>query len=133
MPLARDETIAVRGLGPLIRDLSKVSKTATRALRRELRLLAEPVKVDIALNEAEHARGRSSVQGVKVIVRQRGINVEQTRRKSTNVTLRRPNFGPLQQTEDFNPGLAANREFIADQAEAFIHKFLNDTIEGSLF
>lgn len=128
---ASEETIAVRGLGPLIRDLSKVSKTATKALRRELRLLAEPVKVDIMLNEASEDFGRPSVQGVKVIVRQRGINVEQTMRKSARFSARRPNFGPLQQAKAFDPGLEANRAFIEQQAEAFVDKLLAP-VEGSL-
>lgn len=130
-PVQRGETVVVEGLAPLLRDFSKISKTATKALRRELRLLAEPVKVDIMLNAAQEGFGRPTVQGVRIYVRQRGVNVEQSLRKSSNLARRRKNFGPLEQKEAFDTGLAANAATIAAGTDAFMDKLLSP-VEGSL-
>jgi hypothetical protein len=135
--VAQKETIVVEGLAPLLRDFNRLSKTATKQLREAIRPIAAPVALDVKFRESDtgalgktggktHSFGARTVSGVKVIVRQRGVSVEQTRKKTADVQRRRGNFGDLQMKRAFLPALADNAAAI----ERRTAEFLDAMIEG---
>jgi hypothetical protein len=122
-------TVAVRGITPLIRDFSKLSKETSRELRAALRVIAAPVAIDWKFREQRF--GPKEARGIRVVVRQRGVSVDQTLRKSAVLARRRPNFGALQMAE----GIAAledNADAIERRSVEFLDRFVAPTSRGGL-
>lgn len=125
---AHEGTVAVRGIKPLIRDFSKLSKETSRELRAALRVIAAPVAIDVKFREAKW--GPKEPRGIRVVVRQRGVSVDQTLRKSADIARRRPNFGGLQMQEAFIPALEDNAAAIERRTEEFLDRFVAPTNRG---
>jgi hypothetical protein len=89
--MPREGAVYVRGF----KELQKASLLADRALRSEQRTLfrevGEPIRSEAALRFA--AIDRRSAAGYRVRVRQRGVIVEQSLRKTTG---KHPEYGALQ-------------------------------------
>jgi len=89
--MPRDAAVYVRGF----KELSKASLLADRALRSEQRKLfrevGEPIRSEAAVRFA--SIDRKSAAGYRVRVRQRGVIVEQSLRKTTG---KHPEYGALQ-------------------------------------
>lgn len=93
-------TVHVRGLRELQRDCAKLSKALAKEVRDELRIVAEPVRVEaVSLLSPLSA---DSAAGYKVRVRARGVAVEQSRRRTTG---RRPDWGARQMRDVLIPAL----------------------------
>jgi hypothetical protein len=97
------ETVAVRGY----KELAKASLLADRALRKQMRdtfrAVGEPVRSEAAIRFSTiDAR---SAAGYRTRVRQRGVIVEQSLRKTTG---KHPEYGALQMRRALLPALAAN-------------------------
>jgi uncharacterized protein with von Willebrand factor type A (vWA) domain len=134
-----DRGLIVDGLAPLLRDLSKVSKAIAAELRNELRQVAAPVALDAKFRESDIQkrgvstaaaleRAKKQAAGIKVIVRQRGVSVEQTLGRTTG---RRPDFAGLQMREALLPALDDNIGAIERRTEEFLDGLL-DGIGGRL-
>jgi hypothetical protein len=133
------EGLIVDGLGPLLRDIGKVSKVIAAELRNELRQVAAPVAIDVKFRESDIqtkgtstaaavARAKKQAAGIKVIVRQRGVSVEQTLRRTTGL---RRDFGEVQMRDALLPALDDNIGTIERRTEEFLDSLL-DGIGGRL-
>lgn len=85
------ETIRVRGLREFIRATDHAGKETKREVRHAFREIGDLVKVDWQGRFPE--RNAKSAAGLRTIVRQRGVSVEQTLRKTTG---QHPEFGAWQ-------------------------------------
>jgi hypothetical protein len=104
------ETVAVRGY----RELAKASLLADRALRKEMRdtfrSVGEPVRSEAAIRFSTiDAR---SAAGYRIRVRQRGVIVEQSLRKTTG---KHPEYGSLQMRRALLPAMVDNEAETARQ------------------
>ena len=91
-------TLAVRGHREVIKGLVDADRQTKTAVRAVLRHTGDAVKT-----EASSLFGKydaKSAAGYKTVVRQRGINVEQSLRKTTG---KRPDFGALQMRKALAP------------------------------
>lgn len=61
-------------------------------------------------------------EGVDTRVNAKGAAVFQTLRKSENVSLRRPNYGPRMMLKAFRPALQADRAYVVAQARAALEE-----------
>ena len=96
--MPREAAVYVRGF----KELSKASLLADRALRSQQRNLfrkvGEPIRSEAAVLIA--GKDRRSAAGLKIRVRQRGVIVEQSRRKTTG---KHPEWGAWQMRHAFLP------------------------------
>jgi hypothetical protein len=97
------ETVAVRGLTELIRDFKNLDKPTARRLRESLRHAGDVVKDDAAARFSRYSS--KSAAGYRTRVRQRGVAVAQTLRKTTGT---HPEFGALQMRKALLPALYAH-------------------------
>jgi hypothetical protein len=84
--------VKVTGLRELTRDLGGARSEFGKDLGKGLRAVAEPIRADWAADEQRF--GAFTATGLRTVVRQRGVAIEQTRRKTTGM---RPDFGRAQQ------------------------------------
>jgi hypothetical protein len=89
-----------------------MSKELTKEVRDGLRKAAEPVRDD-AHARFSHVSPRSAL-GYKVRVRQRGVAVEQSRKRTTG---KRPDFGVMQMREALLPALAAKSDEVVERLD----------------
>jgi len=111
------ETVAVRGY----KELAKASLLADKALRKEMRdtfrAVGEPVRSEAAIRFAPiDAR---SAAGYRTRVRQRGVIVEQSLRKTTG---KHPEYGKLQMRRALLPSLAHQEPETMRQMNQAINK-----------
>jgi hypothetical protein len=105
MPQA--QTLRIRGYREFLRAATRAEKESKKEVRAALRAVAEPVRVEAAsLFDTLDAR---SAAGYRVRVRQRGVSVEQSLRKTTG---KHPEFGSLQMREALIPALEAKEHEI---------------------
>lgn len=132
--MAQEGTLVVEGLKPLLHDFNRLSKTTTKRLRDALRTVAAPVAIDAKFRERDnilgtakhpHNFGARTVSGIRVVVRQRGISVDQTRRKSADLQRRRGNFGDLQMRKAFIPALEDNAGVVERRMEEVLGQILD--------
>lgn len=97
------ETVRVKGLRDLQRAFREYDKEAAQQLRDTLRDAGEAVRGDAASRLG--SLSPVSAAGLKVRVRQRGVAVEQSKRKTTGL---RPDWGTLQMSVALLPALDAN-------------------------
>src|SRR5436305_13177204 len=97
------ETLAVKGYRDLLRALRTADKESRLALRAELRHVGEATQAGAARRVG--AKDPKSAAGYKVRVRQRGVAVEQSLRKTTGV---HPEWGAWQMRHALLPSLAAD-------------------------
>lgn len=105
-------SVKVKGLKELQRDFRRIDKDAAKAVRQGLKEAAEPVRQEAArLFSGVDAH---SAAGYKVRIRQRGVAVEQTRRRTTGL---HPEFGKLQMRRALLPALASREDQVVDGLE----------------
>jgi hypothetical protein len=106
------ETVRVKGLRDLQRDLRKVSKGLSKELREGLLTAGRIVERD--------ASGRlmpinaSSASGLRTYARTRGVSVEQSRRRTTG---QHPEFGALQMRRALLPALESKENEVVSRVE----------------
>lgn len=103
--MAQAATVRVDGYRELLRSLKAMEPAGRKAVRDELRKVGEEVRQGAAARFARY--DARSAAGYKVRVRQRGIAVEQSLRKTTG---KHPEFGKLQMVRALIPSLDANEQ-----------------------
>lgn len=115
--MARPGTVRVKGLREFQRATKQAPKDTRKELREAFRTVGNVVKDEAAqLFESVDAR---SAAGYKTRVRQRGVAVEQSLRRTTG---KRPDFGSLQMREALLPALDAKAEEVEDAMEEALDK-----------
>jgi hypothetical protein len=99
----RGETVVVKGYRELLRASRQLPANSRRELRKAFRDAGELVRSDAA-SRFSPIDARSAA-GYKVRVRQRGVAVEQSLRKTTG---KHPQYGALQMRRALIPALDAN-------------------------
>lgn len=107
------ETVRVRGYKQFQTALKAADKEGKRLIRARLRKVGDLVKVD-ARSRFAPVNARTAA-GFRTIVRQRGISVEQTKRKTTG---QHPEFGALQMRRALIPALEDNRDVALHELNA---------------
>lgn len=97
------ETLVVHGYRDLIRGLATADRDSKRKIRGVFREVGDTVRTDAAARFAPvNAR---SAAGYRTRVRQRGIAVEQSLRKTSGL---HPEYGSLQMRQALLPALMSN-------------------------
>ena len=116
--MARAETVRVKGLRELQRDLRKVEKGLRKEVDASLKLAAEPVVEQARANLARYAGAKLNT--IKPRVNTGRVYVRQNARK---VTGKRPDFGSLQMRVGLIPALQERQgeviRIMEDQLDAF--------------
>jgi hypothetical protein len=111
------QTIRVEGLAELQRDFRRIAKDLAKEVREELRKAAEPVRREAqALFSPVSA---DSAAAYKVRVRQRGVAVEQSKRRVTGL---RPDYGRLQMGRALIPALERKADGVVDDLGEMLDK-----------
>ena len=90
--MAQPQTLRVSGYREALRAFDRVDKEAKKEVRNTFLQVGETVRAE--WSQQEQRFGTFTASGLRTIVRQRGVSVEQTRRKTTGT---RPDFGRTQQ------------------------------------
>lgn len=106
------EVLRVRGVRELLRACRSAEKAESKEVHAALRSIGEVVRADAA--EAFSKYSARSAAGFKVRVRQRGVFVEQSIRKTTGT---HPEWGALQMTKALLPARAKDKDKIEEAAE----------------
>ncbi len=114
---ARGETLIVSGYKPLLKALQHAEKNTRLFVRDAFREVGEIVRVDAARRFTPVSS--VSAAGYRVRVRQRGVAVEQSLRKTTG---RRPDYGARQMTEALLPALESNEGRVEREFEHAIDR-----------
>ena len=117
MPSQR-ETVQLRvDYANVIAGLKEADTATRREVRAELRHAGD--KVREGATQRFNTYDQRSAQGYRVRVRQRGVAVEQSLRRTTG---QHPQFGTLQMVKALVPSLDANEDSIYDDFEKAIDK-----------
>jgi hypothetical protein len=114
--MARD-VLVVRGYRDFLRAADRAGRESKRAVRDTLRDVGEIVRRDAA-DRFEKYDARSAA-GYKVRVRQRGVAVEQSLRKTTG---KRPDYGALQMRKALLPAAISNEKRVELQFSRALDK-----------
>jgi hypothetical protein len=115
------DTVRVKGLKELQRTLRDADKNLRASVRKELREAGEIVRSEAAtLFSPRDAR---SAAGYKVRVRQRGVAVEQSLRKTTGL---HPEYGSLQMRDALLPALDAKEGEVVSHLEGMLDRLADD-------
>lgn len=107
-----DETLVVKGLRDFLRACDRAGKESKKEVRGAFRKVGDIVKVDAA--ERFLGYDARSAAGFRTVVRQRGVSVEQTLRKTTGL---RPDFGALQMSKALLPALNEKEDAVEQAME----------------
>lgn len=107
-------TLRVEGYRELMRAFALADKASRKALRETLRKTGGAVRADAAYEIDQHP-DRKSAAGIRVIVRRRGVSVEQVLRKTSGL---HPEWGAWQMRHALVPALDNNREITNARMEA---------------
>jgi len=111
------ETIRVKGLTEFVRACDHAGRDTKREVRSAFRDVGETVRAEAARRFATvDAR---SAAGYRVSVRQRGVSVVQSIRKTTGL---RPDFGALQMRLALLPALRHEERIVEDRLEHAIDR-----------
>lgn len=120
-------TVRVKGLRDLQRDFRRLSKDLSKEVRDGLREAADPVRQEATRRfTADITDAFSSVEsavGYRVVVRQRGVAVEQSKRRTTGL---RPDFGRLQMRKALEPALDSKQDQVVKGVEKVLDKLAGD-------
>lgn len=119
-----DGTIKVTGLREFQRALAKADPVLKKQVREAFREVGDLVRRDAASRFAHIDTG--SAGGFKVRVRQRGIAVEQSKRR---VTGQRGDYGAMQMRRALLPALGENSNELDQELDRAIDK-VADIVEG---
>jgi hypothetical protein len=123
--MARVQGLVVRNLTPFLHVVAALPPATRREVRNELRQVAETVRDD---GERKFSRySQRSADGYRVVVRRRGISVEQSLRKTTG---NNPDWGKLQMREALIPALDDNTEKLVRDLERAIDRIANRIERG---
>jgi hypothetical protein len=125
--MAQGATLRVDGYRQLMQALAKSDKASRKAVRDELRQAGEHVRVDAAgrfLSTDPRTAG-----GYKTRVRQRGVAVEQSLRRTTG---KHPEYGALQMRRALVPALDANEDRTVRELEQAIDRICDRFNGGGL-
>lgn len=111
------QTLRVKGLREFQRACAKGDKESRTEVRKALKEAGEPVR----RSAAQHFSPIDvrSAAGFRVVVRQRGVAVEQRIRRTTG---QRPKYGSLQMRRALLPALMENEHEIERQTEIAIDR-----------
>jgi hypothetical protein len=98
-------TLRVDGYRQLMQALARSDAASRKAVRDELRVAGEHVRQDAGSRFSRY--DARSAAGYKTRVRQRGVAVEQSLRRTTG---KHPEFGSLQMRRALVPALEGNEE-----------------------
>ncbi len=107
----------VRGYREFLRACDRAGKETRKEVRGTFREVGDIVKV--AARTRFQAIDARSAAGYRTVVRQRGVSVEQSLRKTTGT---RPDFGALQMSRALLPAMAAKQEQVERSFEKAIDK-----------
>ena len=110
-------TIVVRGYKEFLRASKNAGTATNREVRAAFREAGEIVRADAAQRLAKYST--TSAAGLKVRVRQRGVAVEQSLRKTTGA---HPQYGSLQMRKSLLPALAAKEPEVEAEFEKALDK-----------
>ncbi len=110
------QTLRLHGYTELLVALKDAPKKERKAVRDDLREAGKIVQADAVIRLGKLSA--DSAAGLKTIVRQRGVSVEQTRRK---VTGRRPDWGATQMNKVLIPAL--------DEKRGEVERSLEETLD----
>lgn len=114
------ETVRVRGLREFIRATDHAGSDSKKEVRAAFREAGEIVRQEAAQRFARI--DPRSAAGYRVSVRQRGVSVVQSLRKTTGT---RPDFGALQMRLALLPALAAKQQQVEQAAEHALDRVVN--------
>jgi hypothetical protein len=106
------ETLQVTGLTELIKALHEVDRGLEKEVREGLREGGQ--KVQGAATARFMRYGQKTARGFRTVVRQRGVSVEQSLRKTTGL---QPQWGKLQMRKGLLPALEAEQGEVAELVE----------------
>lgn len=106
------EVLRVRGYRELLRACQRAEKGTRTEVRRSFRQVGEIVRGDAAEDFSKYSA--KSAAGFKVRVRQRGVAVEQSLRKTTG---KHPEWGALQMTKALLPARARDEAKVEAEFE----------------
>lgn len=115
--MAQGATLKVDGYRQLMQALARSDKKSRKAVRDELRRAGEHVRVDAGGRFA--STDARSATGYKTRVRQRGVAVEQSLRRTTG---EHPEFGALQMRRALVPALEDNEERTVRELEQALER-----------
>jgi hypothetical protein len=118
--MAGGPVLRAKGLKELILACDKAGKETKSVVRAALRSTGIQVKADASSRFAKY--DEKTAFGFRVIVRRRGVNVEQTLRKTTGL---RPDFGALQMRRGLLPALRDNEAELERQVEIALDRIVN--------
>jgi hypothetical protein len=124
---AAGATVQVKDYRLFMAALAGADKKTRKAARDELRKAGDHVKTDAAVRMA-HIDARSAA-GYKTRVRQRGIAVEQSIRRTTG---KHPEFGALQMRKALVPALDANEQHTVHALEHALDRVCDEFNRGGL-
>lgn len=105
-------TVRVRGLKQLQRDFRRISKDLTREVRNGLRKAADPVRQEATALFTPNSA--DSASGYRIVVRQRGVALEQSRRRTTG---KRPDYAKLQFAQAMAPAVESKQNDVVKGLE----------------
>ena len=110
-------TLVVEGLKPLLKAAKDAGTATNREVRAALRESGDIVRADAATRLTKYST--KSAAGLKVRVRQRGVAVEQSLRKTTG---KHPQYGSLQMKKALLPALAKDAPLVEAEMEKALNK-----------
>lgn len=110
--MAQQTTLKVRGYREFLRAVASMDKETKKEVRAAFRQAAQAVRVDATRRFSEY--DERSAKGYRIIVRQRGVAVEQRYRKTTG---KHPEFGPLQMRKALLPAAVAKAKVVEREME----------------
>lgn len=125
--MAQGATLRVEGYRELLRAFQVADREQRLALRRTLREVGAIVQRD-AVRRFSPINARSAA-GYKVRVRQRGVAVEQSLRKTTGV---HPEWGAYQMRHALLPALEANEGYVEAATERALDAVANHFNRGGV-
>lgn len=110
--MATAQPIVVRGYRETVRAFARTDKSTRKMMRDTLKPVGEIVREEWSLRFGQDIDPRSAA-GLRTRVRQRGVSVEQSLRKTTGL---RPDYGRLQQSYG-DQALEDKREAVVKEYE----------------
>jgi predicted HTH domain antitoxin len=125
--MAGGPVLRAKGLKELILACDKAGKETKSVVRAALRSTGIQVRADATNRFARY--DEKTAFGFRVIVRRRGVNVEQTLRKTTGL---RPDFGALQMRRGLLPALRDNEAELERQVELALDRIVDHFNSGNV-
>lgn len=110
--MAQPQTLRVRGYREFLRASDRAGRESKKATRDVLKSVGEIVRVEGARRFTKY--DARSAAGYRVRVRQRGVAVEQSLRKTTG---KRPDYGALQMRKALLPALVSKEHEVERATE----------------